>query len=204
MSKRAFKLHTEKAKPFKLTGKTKFRSLLWTAVIAAAVLGLVSLGLLQGRGRLTVRDEIEKGAQALAAGNTLLADSLARDAIHRDTLSEDAHMLLATSLARQGRYDDAILFYREANRLGREKPMAHLGLGEALEAANRRGEAIVEYRRTVGLDSTLAQGYYRLGMALAAQGYKPEAVKELQTFLRLSPQAPEKPQVDSVLTTLKP
>jgi len=203
VSKRAFRIHTEKAKPFKLTGKTRWKSILWTAVVLAAVLGMVAFGLFQGKGRLSVRDEIERGAQALAAGNWKVADSLARDVISRDKQSEDAYLLLATSFSRQGRFEEAIGAYREAIQIGRETPMSHLGLGEAMEGANRRGEGIVEYRRAVGLDSTFAMGHYHLGMALARENYRAEAQKELEMFLRLSPKAPEKAQVDSVLAGLK-
>jgi tetratricopeptide (TPR) repeat protein len=203
MSKRAFKLHTNKAKPFKLTGKTKWRSILWTGLILAAVLAMVGFGLLQGKGKISVRDEIESGARALAAGNWRLADSLARDAIHKDTTSENAHMLLATSLSRQERYEEAIASYREAIRLGRENPTSHLGLGAALEGAARRSEAITEYRRAVFLDSSSAIGHYHLGMALARENYRADAIRELEKFLRLSPKAPEKARVDSVLARLK-
>ena len=203
MSKRAFKLHTNKAKPFKLTGKTKWKSILWTGLILGAVLSMVAFGLLQGKGKILVRDEIESGARALAAGNWSLADSLARDAIHKDPMSENAHLLLATSLSRQRRYEEAIVSYRNAIRVGRESPTSHLGLGAVLEGANRRGEAVVEYRRSIVLDSTFAMGHYHLGMALAGENYRAEAIRELEEFLRLSPKAPEKARVDSVLTRLK-
>jgi tetratricopeptide (TPR) repeat protein len=203
MSKRAFKLHTNKAKPFKLTGKTKWKSIFWTGLILVAVLTMVLFGLLQGKGKISVRDEIESGARALAAGNWSLADSLARDAIHKDPLSENAHLLLATSLSRQGRYEEAIASYRDAIRLGRESPPSHLGLGAALEGVNRRGEAVVEYRRSIVLDSTFAMGHYHLGMALARENYRAEAQKELEAFLRFSPKAPEKAQVDSMLALLR-
>jgi tetratricopeptide (TPR) repeat protein len=203
MSKRAFKLHTNKTKPFKLTGKTKWKSILWTGLILAAVLAMVAFGLLQGKGKISVRDEIENGARALALGNWSLADSLARDAIHKDPMSENAHLLLATSLSRQGRYEEAIASYRNAIRLGRESPTSHLGLGAALEGANRRPEAITEFRRAVFLDSSFAMGHYHLGMALAGENYRAEAVRELEKFIRLSPKAPEKARVDSVLARLK-
>jgi len=203
LSKRAFKIRTDKAKPFKLTGKTKSRSIFWTAVIAAAAAALIAFGLFQGLSKVPVRQEIELGAQALSEGNFQRAESLARHAVRRDTLSEDAQLLLATVLARQGRYEEAVEPYRRATRLGRENTMSHLGLGVALEGAGRRPEAIAEFRRAVFLDSAAAMGHYHLGMALAAESYRAEAIKELEKFLRLSPQAPEKAGVDSMLARLK-
>ncbi len=203
MSKRAFKLRTEKAKPFKLTGKTKARSLLWTVVIAVAAAGLIAFGLFQGLSHVSVRGEIDRGTQALTEGRVFQAESLARSAVHKDTSSEDAHLLLATILARQGKHEEAVGSFRQAIRLGRENAPSHLGLGMALEGSGRRPEAIAEYRRAVGLDSASARGHYHLGMALARENYRADAVRELETFLRLSPLAPEKARVDSVLGRLK-
>lgn len=89
-----------------------------------------------------------------------------------------------------GRLPDAIQAYRSALRLNPDDPRVLIALGHALAATpGGREEAIASYRRAFQLDPNAWEAHAGLGQLLAARGEAQAGLAELQTALRLHPDA---------------
>ena len=81
------------------------------------------------------------------------AEEPLRRALALDEELADAHALLAGSLAKQGRPEEALIHFQRAIDLGSDQPDVRLGYASALEDLGRESEAIEqmrEYRRLTG------------------------------------------------------
>jgi len=98
-----------------------------------------------------------------------------------------AHNGVGLALAAEGRFEDAVLRYREAIRLKAGYAEAHNNLGRALKAQGRLDEAILEYREAIRSDPALTKARYNLGNALVAAGRLDEAILQYREAIRLDP-----------------
>jgi tetratricopeptide (TPR) repeat protein len=105
------------------------------------------------------------------------------------TLAEGGEELL-----RDGKLEEAEVFYRRALVLNPEEPSAWYGLGEVREARGQREAALEAYGRAAAAgtdDRVAARGHYRRGQILAASGQWVGAAAELALAVVLMPKQGE-------------
>jgi tetratricopeptide (TPR) repeat protein len=76
-------------------------------------------------------------------------------------------------------------------------------LGLALLDRSQFAEASAAFGRALALDPTFAYAHYYAGMVAERQGRAADLVAHLQTFIRLAPNAPERPGVEAILRTVR-
>jgi Flp pilus assembly protein TadD len=118
-------------------------------------------------------------------------DTLYRETLLRNPDSWLAHNNLANDLLATGRWDEAIVHYREAERLDPTRPEAASNLGIALGRTGRFAEAVAPLERALQLRPDYAEAHYNLAVALANLGRLPEAIAHYGAALQLSPRHAE-------------
>lgn len=94
-----------------------------------------------------------------------------------DKQAATEHLQRGSALAKQGKFEEAIVVYREAIRLNPDFSKAYHNLGMALDKQDKLDEAIAAYREAIRLDPTIASPHNYLAKALGKQGKRAEARK---------------------------
>ena len=104
------------------------------------------------------------------------------------TKNNDVALLdLGVALDAQGRFEEALVPYREALRIAPERYQIHNNLGNILGILGRPEEALAEYREAVRLKPDLAFLHNGTGQTLAQLGRFDEAAAEFAVAARLDP-----------------
>jgi tetratricopeptide (TPR) repeat protein len=114
--------------------------------------GLDTYLLLLGQAYTAAASDILRTRRAAGPGNRLVAGSAYLGAVVPE--SAEMHNLLGIALAQHGRFDEAIVDFREALRLAPDSAQTHWHLGSALASRGVLGEATEHLRRSVELDPT--------------------------------------------------
>ncbi len=64
-------------------------------------------------------------------------------------------------------------------------------------------QAIADLTKAIELDPKYADAYYNRGFAHRSKGLKQAAINDFETYLRLEPNAPDRPQVEQWLRELR-
>ena len=88
-------------------------------------------------------------------------------------------------LARRGRVDEAIAYYRRALEIWPDYPDANVNLGNALFAQGKFDDAIGHYTQALHLGPGLVEPHNNLAFALLARGKPGEAIPQFEAALRL-------------------
>jgi Flp pilus assembly protein TadD len=94
---------------------------------------------------------------------------------------------LGAGYSRNGREEDALRLYGEAERLYPGLPDAHYNAGVSLQKLGRDDEALGKYRRALDLDPGMAAARDNLGVLLAGMGRYEEAIAEARRAVELEP-----------------
>jgi len=94
---------------------------------------------------------------------------------------------LGTELQSQGRFDEAIVFYRTALTRDPLDAVSHSNLGSALAATGDVATAVIHYERALELAPGDADSHYNLANMLTAEERRPEAIRHFREALRLEP-----------------
>ena len=99
--------------------------------------------------------------------------------------------------------DEALASADQAVRMGATLPEAHYQRGIVLMARQEYGDAVNAFTRATELDPKFAAAYYYAGLA----NYRVKRI-DLMTnnfgmFIKLAPNAPERPGVESILRTVR-
>ncbi|MEO8452107.1 MAG: tetratricopeptide repeat protein [Gemmatimonadota bacterium] len=105
-------------------------------------------------------------------------------AIEHDPDNAATRNLYGIMLRNIGRFDEAIVQFREAARLEPLSRHYHRQIGTALHCAGRLTEAVTEYRLAIDLDPRYSNGWEYLAFALARLGRYDEALTALATVAR--------------------
>ena len=119
------------------------------------------------------------------------SESLWTHALECTSRNNLAHSDLGVELARLGRFDEAILQYKEAMKIRPGDAESHSNLGNALARRGRIDEAVEQYRQALKLKPGYAEAHSNLGVALAGLGRLDEAVSQYQEALRIEPRRVE-------------
>jgi len=101
-----------------------------------------------------------------------------------------AYRILGTSLAQDGRYDEADQAFGEALRIRPDDQETYNAWGIALAQQKRFSEAESHYTAALRIDPEYADVHYNMGLLLAAEGRFSEAIGHFYGALRLQPSQP--------------
>jgi tetratricopeptide (TPR) repeat protein len=82
---------------------------------------------------------------------------------------------------------EALLHYRQAERLHPESPDFPFNQGNALHALGRKTEALAAFERSVAVDPGYINGWYNLGVTAYQEGQLGRAKAAFQRALSLAP-----------------
>jgi len=97
---------------------------------------------------------------------------------------------LGVALDEQGRFDEALAYYRQAALLEAGRYQIHNNIANILDKMGRPADALAEYREAVRLKPDLAFLHNSLGGELATLARSDEALKEFAEAARLDPNYP--------------
>ena len=100
-------------------------------------------------------------------------------------------------------FDEALGSADQAVRLAASLPEAHYQRGVVRMARKEYGDAVDAFTKAVQLDPAFAAAHYYAGLA----NYRAKRIdlmtNHFETFIKLAPSAPERPQVESILRTVR-
>lgn len=108
-------------------------------------------------------------------------------AVTRDNFT--AHLVLGSTLAKEKRYDEAMLEFQEADRLAPGSYQLHNDIGNVLEAQGRHAEAAAEYRTALALKPGAGYLHENLAKVLIETSEYGEARSEIAMAEQLDPAA---------------
>lgn len=109
-----------------------------------------------------------------------------------DQVTRNNHLaatLLGSLLAKDGKLDEAMVYYQRALSYRSNYAEIHFFLGHALDQKGKLDEAIGEYRRALASGQMREQTYIFLGVALTKQHKFDEAVASYQAALKINPES---------------
>ncbi|MBI3734995.1 tetratricopeptide repeat protein [Candidatus Sumerlaeota bacterium] len=98
-----------------------------------------------------------------------------------------AHCHLAYSLSNQGRYDEAIPYYKRAIELNPDYADAFGSYGFALLQSGKVDEAIEKIIRAIEIEPEKPDAWNNLGVALLQKGERQDAKEAFQKAIRFRP-----------------
>ena len=99
--------------------------------------------------------------------------------------------------------DESLESASQAVRAGDSLPEAHYQRGVVLMARRDYGDAAAEFTRATQLDPGFAAAHYYAGLANYREKRIDLMTKSFETFVKLAPNAPERPEVESILRTVR-
>lgn len=99
--------------------------------------------------------------------------------------------------------DEALESANQAVHLGSSLPEAHYQRGLVLMTRKDYGAAAAAFTKATELDSTFATAYYYAGLAYYRERRVDLMTRNFETFVRLAPDSPERPEVQSILRTVR-
>jgi tetratricopeptide (TPR) repeat protein len=99
--------------------------------------------------------------------------------------------------------DEALASADQAVSQGGSVPEAHYQRGMVLMMRRDYGEAANAFAKAVQLDPAFAAAYYYAGLANSRIKRVDLTANNYEMFLKLAPNAPERPQVESILRTIR-
>ncbi|MBD2182846.1 tetratricopeptide repeat protein [Planktothrix sp. FACHB-1355] len=104
-----------------------------------------------------------------------------------ELLSAETLNDLGTAVGKQGKWEEAIGYYKRAVALKPNYPLAHFNLGTALKQQGQIEEAIVHLQSTIDLKPDYAEAYNQLGNAFLEQEKFSQALLQYRKVLQLVP-----------------
>ena len=119
------------------------------------------------------------------------SETLFRRAIAVTQHNDVALVNLGVALDAQGRFEEALVAYHQAEKIAPGRFQLHNNLGNILGLLGRHGESLAEYREAVRLRPDIAFLHNAAGGQLAALGQFADALKEFSEAGRLNPKDAE-------------
>ena len=105
----------------------------------------------------------------------------------------EAHRLLAMTLRRQGRVEEAAAHEAEGKRLARQKATPLFRAGKRWEREGVIARAILAFREAVHADPSYGRAHFKLASLLASQGQMGPALRSARKAVHLEPDNPDMP-----------
>jgi tetratricopeptide (TPR) repeat protein len=100
-------------------------------------------------------------------------------------------------------FDEALASADQAVRMNASLPEAHYQRGIVFMFRKEYGDALDAFTRATQLDPTFAAAYYYAGLAASRVKRIDLTANNFGMFVKLAPNAPERPEVESILRTIK-
>lgn len=107
--------------------------------------------------------------------------------IDKDNKHDSAHYHIAVLLKQKGLEMEALVHYREANRLMKNPVSLKYDFGNLLFRRGELLEAAKTYRDFLTIVPTIVMTYNNLGLVLVSQGRLKEAIEQFQAALKIAP-----------------
>ncbi|MEN6407454.1 MAG: tetratricopeptide repeat protein [Thermoguttaceae bacterium] len=115
------------------------------------------------------------------------SESLWNHALQCNAENNIARSNLGVELARQGRFDEAVVQYREAVRIRPDDAVSFSNLGNAMMAIGRLDEAEPSYEASLRINPDSAETHCNFGVLLTRRGQGDRAASQYESALRLRP-----------------
>jgi tetratricopeptide (TPR) repeat protein len=99
--------------------------------------------------------------------------------------------------------DEALASADDAVRLGASVPEAHYQRGIVLMTRKDYPNAAAAFTKATQLDPMFAAAYYNAGLAYYRANRVDLMTSNFEKFVKLAPNAPERPEVESILRTMR-
>jgi arylsulfatase A-like enzyme len=148
---------------------------------------------------------VRLGYMLVAGGKCRDAVTHFRAAIDEHLPSVDAHLGLAGCAMAAGQRDVAERTLRGAERVEPDNPVVLANLGIAISDGGHPADGLSFLHRALSIDPDLHQARFALAIAYARLGRRAEAAREAEELLRRLPAAaPQRAEVDRLLTAVRP
>ena len=112
---------------------------------------------------------------AVTVGTTLALAKTSEIVKQKTAEAAKDYITSGNLLAGEGKYDAAVMSYRQAIQMDHKSAEAYSLLGSALAQAGKYRDAEEALRKAVSLKPDFAEGYFHLGNFLKSQGKESEA-----------------------------
>jgi tetratricopeptide (TPR) repeat protein len=149
-------------------------------------------------------DAYKEGKAQLEAKNYDAAEASFRQILEADaaTASKGYEGMALVKVARKN-YDGALEDAKKAVELNAENGNAHYALGLALAYKQDFKSAAPSLEKALAINPNNAYGHYQLGMVQYRLKRYDQTIAHFEKFLEMMPDAPEAPQVKSILKTVR-
>ncbi len=138
-----------------------------------------------GSGAQPSQADIDALISLYKAGQLGEAEIQARRLIKKYPRTVDVIRVLAAALADQGKFEDAVIAFRELLEIKPDYAAGHNNLGNVLKNLGRLDEALESYKRALKISPDLADIHNNIGSALNSLGKLEEAVASYLNALRI-------------------
>jgi tetratricopeptide (TPR) repeat protein len=128
---------------------------------------------------------VKQAQELLAKGSVEEAIALLRRSVAEDAQNADAHLLLGSVLALEGRRGESLDELQAALRLKPNSPQFHNRMGEVLSRFVETDKARGEFETALKIDPRLADVHVNLSLVLAQQGELEAAATHLDRAIEL-------------------
>lgn len=127
-----------------------------------------------------------------------------KEIISKDPKNLDALIKLGNISMDSKRFQDAVDAYGRALEIDPRNVDVRVDMGTCYRNLGNPNQAIEEYKKALSYNPNHLYAYKNLGVVLAFDLHREEeAIKAFQTYLKLSPNAPDALQVSDIINDLK-
>jgi len=177
------------AEPLNIVAVRKLRHIFtaWRVIAAFACILVILYGCATGAYTYYGVRCLEQGRIKIATSNYYGAEMDFRKALKVDPTNNTVRILLADSIMRQNRPDQAVTELLIAVHVDHPDPRALTMLGDCLQYMHRLEDAEEEYRLAIKLAPNVADPYFKLSNCLEKLNRVEDCVKELRIVVKLDP-----------------
>lgn len=127
-----------------------------------------------------------------------------KEVLQKHPENVDGWINLGNMLMDTGRFSEAVEAYSRALELKPDNVDVRIDMATCLKESGKPQIAEVEYRKAIKINPKHSYAHRNLGVLLATDpSKKSEAVKEFETYLALSPDAPDAGNIMRIISELK-
>lgn len=139
----------------------------------------------------------------LATGDVAKAKEMALKELELNPTLDSAHFIVGEVARIEKDYREAILKYEKAISLNPKSVEALMAMAWIKLAQNYASESVELYNRAMREDKTNPEIHKQMGLAYKAAGQRALAKEKLEDYLKLSPGAPDKEQIEAQIRNLQ-
>lgn len=147
--------------------------------------------------------ELKEALDSHKAGRLKEAVEVYTEAITKHPGSAEAYNWRGMAYDDLGDLDKALVDFNKAIELSPNYADAYNNRGEVHRKKKMYPQAMADFRKAATLDNKFAEALYNMGLVHEAQQRKAQAAQELENYLKLKPDDPDKEQILQKIQQLK-